>query len=63
MELSDRQLGPFTLEEKIVKHCYLLKLPATVRVHPVFHVNKLRPMSTTLLRPKVPAIVPEGDAE
>ena len=62
-KLRDRQLGPFSVEEQIGKHSYRLKLPATVRLHPVFHVNNLRPCSTALLRPAVPVTVPEGDDE
>jgi hypothetical protein len=62
-KLRDRQLGPFTVEEQIGKHSYRLKLPATVRLHPVFHVNNLRPCATAPLRPAVPVTVPEGDDE
>jgi hypothetical protein len=60
-KLRDIQLEPFTVEEQIGKHSYRLKLPATVRLHNVFHVNNLRPCSTTPLRPGVPVTVPEGD--
>jgi hypothetical protein len=63
MKLRDRQLGPFTVEEQIGKHCYILKLPATVRLHLVFHVNNLRPCSTAPLRPVVPVTIHEGDDE
>jgi hypothetical protein len=35
-KLRDRQLGPFSVEEHIGKHNYKLKLPATIRLHPVF---------------------------
>jgi hypothetical protein len=62
-KLRDRQLGPFTVEEQIGKHIYRLKLQATLRLHHVFHVNNLRPCSTTPLRPAVPVIVLEGDDE
>jgi hypothetical protein len=62
-KLRDRQFGTFTLEEQIGKHSYRLKLPATVRLHPVFHVNNLRPYSTAPLRPNVPVTVPQGDDE
>jgi hypothetical protein len=48
-----------TLEEQIDKHNHILKLPATVRLHHVFHVNNLRPCSTAPLRPAVPVIVPQ----
>jgi hypothetical protein len=61
--LRDKQLGPFSVEEQIGKHMYRLKLPVKVRLHPVFHVNNLRPCSTAPLRPTVPVTVPEGDDE
>jgi hypothetical protein len=62
-KLRDMQLGPFTTEEQIGKHIYRLKLPATIRLHHVFHVNNLQPCSTAPLRPAVPITVPEGDDE
>jgi hypothetical protein len=62
-KLRDIQLGPFTVVEQIRKHSYRLKLPTTIRLHPVFHVNNLRPCSTDPLRPVDPVIVPEGDDE
>jgi putative transposase len=49
MKLKDKQLGPFRMEEQIGKHSYILKLPATLRLHNVFHVNNLRPCSTAPL--------------
>jgi hypothetical protein len=51
------------MEEQIGKHSYRLKLPARVRLHPVFHLNNLRPRSTAPLRPALPVTVPEGDDE
>jgi NADH:ubiquinone oxidoreductase subunit len=39
----------------------MFKLPATVRLHNVFHVNNLRPCSTVSLRLIVLVIVPKGD--
>jgi hypothetical protein len=63
MKLRDRQLGPFPVEEQIRKHIYKLKLPTTLRLHRVFHVNNLRPFSTTSLRLAVPVTVHEGDDE
>jgi hypothetical protein len=62
-KLRDRQLGPFSVEEQIGKHGYRLKLPPTVRLHHVFHVNNLRPCSTAPLRLAVLVTVPEGDDE
>jgi hypothetical protein len=63
MKLRDRQLGPFTVEEQLGKQSYRLTLPATVRLHNVFHVNNLRPCFTAPLRPAVPVTVPKGDDE
>jgi hypothetical protein len=62
-KLRDKQLGPFIVEEQNGKHNYKLKLPATVRLHHVFHVNNLRPCSTAQVRPAVPVTVHEGDDE
>jgi hypothetical protein len=60
-KLRDRQLGHFTIEERIGKHNQKLKLPTTLRLHPVFHVNNLRPCSTTFLRQHVSVTVPKED--
>jgi hypothetical protein len=62
-KLRDRQLGAFTVEEKIRKHSYIWKLPTTMRLHFVFHVTDLRPCSTASLQPTVPVTVLEGDDE
>jgi hypothetical protein len=61
-KLRDQQLGPYT-SEHIGKHSYILKLPATVRLHPIYHVHNLRPCSTTSLRLAVPLTFPKGDDE
>jgi hypothetical protein len=62
-KLRDKQLGPFLVEDQIGKHIYKLKLPSTVRLHPLFHVNNLRPSFTAPLRQDVPVTVHEGDDE
>jgi hypothetical protein len=59
-KLRDRQLGPFAVEKQIGKHSYILKLPEVVRLHPVFHVNNLRP-STLSPRHAVPMTTQKGD--
>jgi hypothetical protein len=51
------------MDEHIRKHIYMLKLPTIVRLHPVFHVNNLRPYSTASLRQVVPRTVRDGDDE
>jgi hypothetical protein len=60
-KLLDRQLGPFTIEEEIRKHSCILKLPTTVRLHPVLHVNSLRPCSISSHRLAIAVTTPERD--
>ena len=43
-KLDHKRLGPFTIEKKIGKAAYRLKLPPTMRIHPVFHVSLLEPV-------------------
>jgi hypothetical protein len=49
------------VEQQIGKHNYRLRLPATIRLHYVFHVNNPRLCSTEPLRLVVPVTVLEGD--
>jgi hypothetical protein len=42
-KLDWKNLGPFTVKQMIGSHACELKLPATMRIHPVFNVNLLRP--------------------
>jgi hypothetical protein len=49
------------VRNKIRKHCYGLKLPATMHLHHVFHVTNLRPCPTASLQPNVPVTVLKRD--
>jgi hypothetical protein len=51
------------MDEQIGKHNYRLKLPMSIRLHPMFPVNNLRPCSTASLRQGVPVTILEGDDE
>jgi len=42
-KLADRFLGPFEIEGPVGHQAYKLKLPDTMRIHPVFHVSLLEP--------------------
>lgn len=46
-KLSPRFVGPFVISEKLSPLVYKLKLPPLLsRIHPVFHISKLRPHHT-----------------
>ncbi|QRV96423.1 Retrotransposable element Tf2 protein [Ceratobasidium sp. AG-Ba] len=67
-KLDNRKGGPFTITEKISSHAYRLDLPKTIRVHNVFHVNLLSPVTEDKdfyrrqARPP-PLITEEGEEE
>ncbi len=42
-KLTSKYIGPFNITRKISAVAYELQLPPTLRVHPVFHVSKLKP--------------------
>jgi hypothetical protein len=41
-KLDDKWYGPFEIERIVNRNAYRLKLPHQLRVHPTFHVSKLR---------------------
>jgi hypothetical protein len=45
-KLTARHLGPFKAEKVVNPVAYKLKLPATMHIHPVFHVSLLKPYKT-----------------
>lgn len=44
-KLDWKNLGPFRITQVISPHAYKLDLPASIRIHPVFNVNLLRPVA------------------
>jgi hypothetical protein len=41
-KFDDKWFGPYKVTEKISRNAYRLALPTSLRVHPVFHVSRLR---------------------
>lgn len=42
-KLDFKKIGPFEIKEKLGEVTYRLKLPSTMRMHPVFHIGLLEP--------------------
>jgi hypothetical protein len=45
-KLTARYLGPFQVEQVVNPVTYKLKLPSTMRIHPVFHISLIKPYKT-----------------
>jgi len=54
--LDWKRLGPFTIIKKVSPTAYKLQLPATWRMHPVFHISKLRRMKEDDFNRPVPKV-------
>jgi len=46
-KLDHKQIGQYTILEKVGSRAYKLNLLATVRIHPVFHISLLEPTAST----------------
>ena len=65
LKLGPRQLGPFKVLKKVGELDYKLELPHWLKVHPVFHVNRLSPWHDQGVdRPPPPKLVQvQGEEE
>ncbi|SOV03415.1 uncharacterized protein UDID_18660 [Ustilago sp. UG-2017a] len=66
-KLDYRRLGPFSVSEVISSHAYRLQLPPSMKIHNVFHVDRLEPyVANTIpnrVQPPPPPVEVESDLE
>ena len=66
-KLDWKRLGPFTIDHRIGLQAYRLKLPPSMRIHPVFHVSLLEPYVTSTIpgriQPPPPPVVVDNENE
>lgn len=66
-KLNPRRLGPFLVERKIGELNFELKLPASMRIHPVFHASLLTKFVADTIPGRVPTppdpVSVDGDIE
>ena len=64
-KLGPRQLGPFKILERIGDLNFKLELPGWLKLHPVFHVNRLSPYRDNgLAKPPPPdPVIVDGEEE
>ncbi|XP_032407946.1 uncharacterized protein LOC116712161 [Xiphophorus hellerii] len=62
-KLSPRYIGPFPIAAVISPSAVRLRLPASLRVHPTFHVSQINPVQTSTLCPPAEPPPPPCDID
>jgi hypothetical protein len=63
-KLDHKKLGPFEVTRKISDSNYELRLPTTMKIHPIFHISLLEPAPRNArLQERIEVDAPEGEYE
>jgi hypothetical protein len=66
-KLDNKRLGPYKIIRKLSNNTYKLKLPASMRIHPVFHVSHLEQHKANQfpgrIKPRSPPVVVNAEEE
>ncbi|XP_056130605.1 uncharacterized protein LOC130107851 [Lampris incognitus] len=57
-KLAPRYVGPYTIDRIVNPSAVRLHLPTSLKIHPVFHVSRLKPVATSPVSPPVQAPPP-----
>ena len=65
-KLDHKQIGPFQTEKQISPSAYELDLPASMKIHPVFHSSLLRldpgdPLPGQIIEPQPPVVIDDEE--
>jgi hypothetical protein len=66
-KLAEKKIGPFPIISQPSAMSFTLRLPSTIRIHPVFHVSQLEPENPNTFddreQPPPPPVIVDGKPE
>jgi hypothetical protein len=66
-KLDDKYFGPFPIDKVLGTNVLRLRLPSTMKIHPVFHVSLIKPYHESRIenrhQPPPPPVIVGGEEE
>src|SRR5258708_11750483 len=66
-KLVEKKIGPFSIVAQPSAMSFTLRLPSTIRIHPVFHISQLEPEFPNTFdncdQPPPPPLIVDGNPE